>query len=147
MSATLGNTWTPMAMIMLRNKYISVTHVLYHLYLALGGFCATYKFVCSTSRSIMSLPNVMSKKLLQWLCYPCLSPGQRLVECDRKRGRRTGRGSWVTCVWLFRILRRESASVNCALYGQNRCLSLRCLPLAEGGLSNRGESIRRPRPN
>ena len=34
-----------------------------------------------------------------------------------------------------------------AMYGQNRRLSLRYLPLAEGGLSNRGESIRRPRPN
>ena len=34
-----------------------------------------------------------------------------------------------------------------AMYGQNRRLSLRYLPLAEGGLSNQGESIRRPRPN
>ena len=42
----------------------SEKHVLYHLYIALGGFCAGYKFVCSTSRSITSLPNVMSKNLI-----------------------------------------------------------------------------------
>ena len=34
-----------------------------------------------------------------------------------------------------------------APYGLNRRPSLRYLPLAKGGLSNRGESIRRPRPN
>ena len=34
-----------------------------------------------------------------------------------------------------------------ALYGQNCRLSLRYLPLTEGGLSNRGESIRCPHPN
>ena len=33
-----------------------------------------------------------------------------------------------------------------AVYGQNRCLSLCCLSLGEGGLSNREESTRR-RPN
>ena len=45
-----------MAMIMPRNKYISNKHVLYHLYLALGRFCAAYKFVCSRTGNVGEEP-------------------------------------------------------------------------------------------
>ena len=117
-----------MAMVMLRNKYISVTHVLYHLYLALGGFCAAYKFAVAVLSMSIARPtgslNVTGSvgeepvEEASHLCVAVQNPG----EGERQR---------------------ELS----ALYGQNRRLSLRYLPLAEGSLSNRGESIRRPRPN
>ena len=54
--------WSPMAMMMPRNRYISDSVVLYHLYLVLGGFCCAYTFVFSTNISIISFPNVILKK-------------------------------------------------------------------------------------
>ena len=50
-----------MVMMMPRNRYISDTVGSHHLYLAFGGFCCTYTFVCLTIISMMSLPNVTLK--------------------------------------------------------------------------------------
>ena len=133
-----------MAMIMPRNKYVSDKHGLYHLYLALGGFCAAYKFVCSTSRSIISLPNVMSKTFIA-VAVLSMSIGGQMGSLNVTGNMGEEPVEEVVSLACGCSDSEEGKSqCRCglsAVYGRTPRLSLHCLPPAEG------ESSRHPRLN
>ena len=107
--------WTPMGMMMPRKRYISDTVVSYHLYLALGGFCCAFTFVCLTIICMMSLPNVTLKMSN---AVAVLGNGWThwLIERGhRKCGRTTGAGSYerIMCWLCFSVVLVDSLFVSC----------------------------------